>query len=107
MLSLDLLDIPLEKRTCSHYTFRGFLALVQHLMAFDEVWPADLPALRPLRLNLRRSCGAGRANADVGHSDDNARNGEGQSGGGRFGGPVFLMPMHRRGKGVQGRYDTH
>ncbi|CAM9468122.1 unnamed protein product [Ectocarpus sp. 4 AP-2014] len=77
----------------------------KHLLAFDEVWPADLPALRPLRLNLRRSCGAGRANGDVGHSDDNARKGEGQSGGGRFGGPVFLMPMHRRGKGVQGRED--
>ncbi|CAN0003257.1 unnamed protein product [Ectocarpus fasciculatus] len=84
----------------------GRVAVVEkHLLAFDEVWPADLPALRPLRLNLRRSCGAGRANADVGHSDDNARNGEGQSGGGRFGGPVFLMPMHRRGKGVQGRED--
>ncbi|CBJ32351.1 hypothetical protein Esi_0332_0008 [Ectocarpus siliculosus] len=84
----------------------GRVILVEkHLLAFDEVWPADLPALRPLQLNLRRSCGAGRANGDVGHSDNNARKGEGQSGGGRFGGPVFLMPMHRKGKGVQGRED--
>ncbi|CAN0358803.1 unnamed protein product [Ectocarpus sp. 12 AP-2014] len=81
------------------------IVVEKRLLAFDEVWPADLPALRPLRLNLRRSCGAGRANGDVGHSDDNARKGEGQSGGGRFGGPVFLMPMHQRGKGVQGRED--
>jgi len=82
------------------------------MMAFDEVWPADLPALRPLRLDLRRPCRtrvAGAATeAGVGPAGSARCKGSGK-GGGRddrpegYGGPVFLMPMHREGKGVQGR----
>lgn len=50
------------------------------MLAFDEVWPVDLPALQPLQLRLPRPCTV----------DEEL-------------GPLFLMPMHRRGKGVAGR----
>lgn len=82
------------------------------MLAFDEVWPADLPALRPLRLDLRRSCRgriAAATEAGLGPAARNGANGDGK-GGGRGGrpegyrGPVFLMPMHREGMGVQGRW---
>lgn len=85
--------------------------LLQHMLAFDEVWPADLPALRPLRLNLRRPCrtrvaaptgpGLGPVGRDRGKGDGNGGGRDGGPDG--YGGPVFLMPMHREGKGVQGR----
>lgn len=72
------------------------------MLAFDEVWPADLPALRPLRLNLRRSCGAVSSHR---HGKGTRRGGgaDADREGGGHGGPVFLMPMHREGKGVEGR----
>lgn len=81
------------------------------MLAFDEVWPADLPALRPLRLELRRPCrtrvaaatDAGRGPAGR-YGDKGDGRGGGRDGGPEgYGGPVFLMPMHREGKGVQGR----
>lgn len=48
------------------------------MLAFDEIWAADIPALRPIRLDLPRP------------SVIDER------------GPVYLMPMHRRGKGIEG-----
>eukprot|EP00903_Cladosiphon_okamuranus_P016164 g14917.t1 len=77
----------------------------KHMLAFDEVWPADLPALRPLRINLRRSCGAlprhGRHGKGKGQDRGGVTGFEGEG----HRGPVFLMPMHREGKGVEGRED--
>eukprot|EP00904_Undaria_pinnatifida_P012538 jgi/Undpi1/8414/HiC_scaffold_25.g10882.m1 len=51
----------------------------QYMLAFDDVWPADLPRLRPLRLTIPRPIAA---------ADD--------------GQPIYLMPMHRRGRGGRG-----
>lgn len=73
----------------------------QQMLAFDEVWPADLPALRPLRLNLRRSCGVISVASGIGSGDNNDDSGNSDT----ERGPVFLMPMHRKGKGIEGRYD--
>ena len=49
---------------------------LQYMLAFDDVWPADLPNLRPLRLNIPRPL--------IAAGDD--------------GQPVYLMPMHRQGR---------
>ena len=46
------------------------------MLAFDDVWPADLLNLRPLRLDIPRPLAAA---------------GDGE--------PVYLMPMHRRRRG--------
>ncbi|CAM9389734.1 unnamed protein product [Scytosiphon promiscuus] len=76
------------------------------MVAFDEVWPADLPDLRPLRLNLRRSCGRIPARSRVRSTGRNTASGaspRGDDEGESFGGPVFLMPMHRQGRGIEGR----
>ncbi|CAM9243555.1 unnamed protein product, partial [Discosporangium mesarthrocarpum] len=51
----------------------------QHMVAFDEVWPVDVPALRPICLHITRPCAK------------DAR------------GNVHLMPMHLHGAGIAGR----
>lgn len=52
------------------------------MLAFDEVWPSDIPVVRPIHLDLLRPCVVDER------------------------GPVHLMPMHRRGRGIEGRADN-
>ncbi|CAM9298174.1 unnamed protein product, partial [Laminaria digitata] len=49
----------------------------QYMLAFDDVWPSDLPNLRPLQLTIPRPLVAARDGGE----------------------PVYLMPMHRRRRG--------
>ncbi|CAM9202600.1 unnamed protein product, partial [Choristocarpus tenellus] len=51
----------------------------QYILAFNEVWPVDIPALRPIHLNITRPCIKDQR------------------------GPVHLMPMHLHGAGIVGR----
>lgn len=72
-----------EKRTNKQTPIpcRARLRHDQYMLAFDEIWPTDVPVLQPIHLDLPRPCVVDER------------------------GPVFLMPMHRRGRGIDARDD--